>query len=124
QPAEAPSAGRRGSLAAGGRPLAAGRWPLGVPDALVGEVGGAVTDSPDADEPHRPRAADLAEQALAGPEDDGEDRQSKLVGEVVLQQRVHQWSAGVDDDVPVQLALQPGDILRHVAPEHRALQSW
>ncbi len=53
------------------------------------------------------------------PEHDRIDHQPQLVDEVVLHQRVHELTAGDDDDVTVQLALEPGDLLDHVAPEHR-----
>lgn len=43
-----------------------------------------------------------ASAALAGAEDDREDDQPQLVDQVVLHQRVHERTAGVDDDLPYQ----------------------
>ena len=86
---------------------------------LVGHVDEAVTDGPAAGEADRLLAAGLAEEALAGPDHDGEDEQPQLIHEVVLEQRAPELVAGVDDDVPVQLPLQPGDLLDHVALQDR-----
>ena len=54
-------------------------WPLVVAGALVGEVDEAVADRPGADEAQRPALADLAEQALPGPEHHGKDDQPQFV---------------------------------------------
>ena len=51
----------------------AGRRPLGVSDALVDEIGEAVTDGSRVDEAHRLLVAGLAEEALASPEHDRVD---------------------------------------------------
>ena len=93
--------------------------PPGVPDDLVGEEDEAVTDGPAADEAHGLLVAGLAEEALAGPEHDREDEQPQLVHEVVLDQRAPELIAGVDDDVSVQLLLQPRDLVDHVALQDR-----
>jgi hypothetical protein len=89
-----------------------------LPD-LVGHVDEAVTGGPAAGEADGLLAARLAEQALAGPHHDREDEQPQLVHEVVLEQRAPELVAGVDDDVPVHLLLQPGDLLDHIALEDR-----
>jgi hypothetical protein len=60
------------------------RRPLGVSDGLVGKEGEVVTDGSGADEAHGFLVADLAEEALAGPEHDRVDHQPQLVDEVVL----------------------------------------
>jgi putative ABC transport system permease protein len=86
---------------------------------LVDHVDEAVPDGPALDETGRLLAAGLAEEALAGPDHDGEDEQPQLVHEVVLEQRAPELIAGVDDDVPVQLLLQPGDLLDNVALQDR-----
>ena len=86
---------------------------------LVGHVDEAVTGGPAAGEADRLLAARLAEQALAGPDHDGEDEQPQLVHEVVLEQRAPELVAGVDDDVAVHLLLQPGDLLDHIALQDR-----
>jgi hypothetical protein len=51
------------------------------PDELVGEEGHAVIYGLVVEEAHGLRVVDLAEQALAGPEHDGEDLQPQLVDE-------------------------------------------
>jgi hypothetical protein len=43
----------------------------------------------------------LAEEALAGPENDREDLQPQLVDEVMLQQRARELEAAGDEDLPV-----------------------
>jgi hypothetical protein len=86
---------------------------------LVGHVDETVTGGPAAGEADRLLGARPAEQALAGPDHDGEDEQPQLVHEVVLEQRAPELVAGVDDDVPVHLPLQPGDLLHHVALQDR-----
>ena len=55
------------------------------------------------DEPQRLLVARLAEEALAASEHDREDHQPQLVDEVVLEQRLHELGAAVDDDVAVVL---------------------
>src|ERR671911_2568177 len=72
----------------------------GVSDALVGKDGDPVTKGLRADEAHRSLVAGLAEEALAGPEHDGEDLQPQFVDEVVLDQRAHKLEAGGDVDFP------------------------
>src|SRR6478672_10898855 len=89
-------------------PLATRQW-CHAPDELVGEEGEAVTNRPGIDQAHRLPLAGLAEQALALPEDDGEDDQPQLVDEVVLDQRAAELIAGGDDDVAGDLALEPRD---------------
>ena len=79
-------------------------------DELVGEEGEAVTDGLGVDEAHGLLVAGLAEEALAGSEHDWEDDEPQLVDEVVLDQRVHELVAGVDEDVPVELLLQLRDL--------------
>jgi putative ABC transport system permease protein len=86
---------------------------------LVGHVDEAVTGGPALDETDRLLAARLAEQVLAGPDYDREDEQPQLVHEVVLEQRAPELIAGVDEDVPVHLLLQPGDLLDDVTLEDR-----
>jgi hypothetical protein len=56
----------------------------GVPHDLVGDEREAVADGARADEAHRLLVARLAEEALAGPEHDGEDDQPHFVDQVVL----------------------------------------
>ena len=70
-------------------------------DELVGEEGEAVTDGPGVEEANGFLVAGLVEEALASPEHDRVDHQPQLVDQVVLHQRVHELTAGVDDDVPV-----------------------
>jgi hypothetical protein len=77
----------------------------------------AVADGPAVDEAHGPLGAGLAEEALAGPEHDGEDDQPQLVHQVVLDQRASELVAGGDDDVSVELVLQLRDLAHHVALE-------
>src|SRR5258708_5510186 len=77
------------------------RRPLGVSDELVGEEGEAVTDGLGIDEAHGFLVAGLAEEALAGTEQDRVDDQPQLVDEVVLDQRALELIAGVDHDVSV-----------------------
>src|SRR6516162_9094775 len=97
-------------------------WPpvlLGVSGELVGEEGEAVTDDSGVDEAHGLDAADLAEEALAGPEHDREDDQPQLVGEVVLDERATELTAGGDDDFSVELLLQFRDLGHDVAVQDR-----
>jgi hypothetical protein len=68
-------------------------------DSLVGEKGEAVTDGAGVDETHRFLVAGLAEEALAGSEDERVDHQPQPIHEVVFYQSVHEPGAGVDDDV-------------------------
>jgi hypothetical protein len=89
--------------------------PLGVSNGLVGEVGDAVTDVPGAEAAHGLLVAGLAEEALASPEHDRADLHPQLVDQVVLHQRAHELTAGVDDDFPVKLLLQLRDLVHHVA---------
>jgi len=67
----------------------------------------------------RPGAAGPAEEALAAPGQDREDRQPQLVREIVPDQRAGELAAGVDDDVPVHFLLQLRDFIDHVAGQHR-----
>src|SRR5690349_8552610 len=90
---------------------------LGLPGALVGQVGETVTDGLGGDEAQGSLVAGLAEQALARAERDREHGQPQLVDEVVLHQRVHERAAAVHDDLPLCLPLQ----LRHLA-DHLPLQ--
>ena len=85
----------------------------------VDEDGHAVADDLRVDEPQRLLVARLAEEALAASEHDGEDHQPELVDEVVLDQRLHEPGAAVDDDVAVLLLLQLRDFLHDVALQHR-----
>jgi hypothetical protein len=61
------------------------QWWLGVSDGLVGEEGEAVTDGLGVGQTHRFLAAGLAEETLAGPQDDRVDHQPQLVDQIVLQ---------------------------------------
>src|SRR5918995_1897110 len=70
-------------------------------------------------EPQRGRVAGLAEEALAGPDDRGEDHQPVPVDEVVLHQRLPELDAAVDQDVPVHFLPQVGDSLGYVSADHR-----
>jgi hypothetical protein len=70
------------------------------------------------EEAQRLLVACLAEEALASPEHDREDDHSQLVHQVVLDQRAPELIAGVDEDLSVQLLLQPRDLGHHVALEH------
>src|SRR5438045_2408045 len=66
------------------------RCPLGLADDLVGEVGQPVTDGPGVEEAYGFLVARLAEEPLAGPQDDGVDHQPELVDQGVLHQRLHE----------------------------------
>ena len=70
---------------------------------LVGEDRHAVADHLRVGELQRLLVARLAEQALAGAEHDREHHQPQLVDEVVLEQRLRELRAAVDDDVAVVL---------------------
>src|SRR5580704_15325252 len=126
-PPRAPSAGRpppaSSSLSSRRGPASPDRTTprrlLAAADDLVGHVDEPVTGGPAAGEAEWLFAARLAEQALAGPDHDGEDEQPQLIDEVVLEQRAPELVAGVDDDVPVHVLLQPGDFLDHVALQDR-----
>src|SRR5437868_12195287 len=115
--------GQPGCPPAGGRAPGCSWWRRGraklVPDELVGEVHEAVTDGLVAGEAHGFRAAVLAEEALAGAEDDREYDQSQLVDQVVLDQRAPELIAGRDDDFSVQLLLQLRDRGHQIALEDR-----
>src|SRR5215831_14542813 len=63
--------------------------------------------------------AGLAEEARPVAEHDGEDLQSQLVDEVVLQQGVHKPEAGGHDDFSAEALLQVGDLLENVALQDR-----
>src|SRR5258708_22309645 len=93
--------------------------PLRVSGALVSEEDEPVTDGLGADEAHGLLVGGLAEQALAGPEHDRVNEQPQLIDQVVLHERAPELIAGVDDDVPVQLPLQLGDLAHDVAVEYR-----
>src|SRR5215212_1541704 len=58
--------------------------PLGLPDELVSEEDEAVTNGLGIDKAHGFLVAELAEEAVAGPEHDREDDQPQLVDEVML----------------------------------------
>src|SRR5260370_40556377 len=75
-----------------------GRPCLPIPCWLIDEDGDAVADRLRVDEPQRLFVARVAEEALARPEDDGEDHQPQLVNEVVFDQRLHELGAAVDDE--------------------------
>jgi hypothetical protein len=60
------------------------RRQLGLPDELVGEEDEAVTNGLGIDEAHGLLVADVAEEALAGPEHDWKDDQPQLVDQVML----------------------------------------
>src|SRR4029453_17578382 len=91
----------------------------GVADELVSEEDEAATNALSVHEAHGLLVAGLAEEALASPEHDGEDDQPQLVDQVVLQERATQLIAGRDDDLPVELALQLGDLGDPIAVEDR-----
>jgi hypothetical protein len=87
------SSGQRANPSAGcppGGERASGipeRWcgrPLGLPDELVGEEDEALTNGLGIDEAHGLLVADVAEEALAGPEHDREEDQPQLVDQVML----------------------------------------
>jgi hypothetical protein len=88
-----------------------------VPNELVAEEDEAVANGLGVDEAHRLLVAGLVEEALAGPEHDGEDDQPQLVHQVVLDQRAPELIAGGDDDVSLELVLQLRDLAHHVALE-------
>src|SRR5947209_699006 len=90
---------------------------LRLADQLVGEEDEPVTDGLGVDEAHGFLVAGLPEEAPAVPEHDREDDQPQLIDQVVLDQRAPELIAGVDDDLPVQLLLQPRDLVDHVASE-------
>src|SRR6266851_803362 len=87
------------------------RHPLGLPDHLVGEVDEAVTDGPGGEGANGLLVAGLAEEALASPEHERVYHQPQLVDQVMLHQCVHELTAGVDDDFPVELLLQLRDLV-------------
>src|SRR5947207_9022470 len=67
----------------------------------------------------------LAEQALSASEDDRKDHQTQLVDEIVLQQRLSELPAAVDDDVAILFALELRHRLDHIAVEHgRVAPRW
>jgi hypothetical protein len=109
----------------GGRSGGAGRELVGVRPLrflarqLVDEDGDAITDRFRVRKPQALLLAPVAEEALAGPQDDRENHQAQLVDEVVLDQRLHELGAAVDHDVPTRLLSQLRDVLHHVAPEYR-----
>ena len=78
----------------------------------------AFADDVGLDEAKRLLVARLAEEPLARSEDDREDHHAQLVDEVVLDQRLHELGAAVDDDVGVDIVLELGDLGRDVALEH------
>src|SRR4051794_24340572 len=97
--------------------------PLCLPDELVGEEDEAATNGVGVNEVHGLFAAGLIEEALAGPEHDREDDQPQLVDQVMLDQRAPELVARGDDDLSVQLLLQPRDLLHHIAAEDRRVVS-
>ena len=84
--------------------LAPVRRLLGVSNGLVSEEDDVVTGS-GAHEPHGLLVTGLCERALTSPEHDGEDNQSQLADQVVLQQRAYKLDAAGDDNLPVYLLL-------------------
>src|SRR5919202_5033155 len=67
------------------------------------------------DQPQAGRDGAIAEQALAGTEQDGEDAQEVAVDQVVLDQRLDQLAAPVDLELGAILLLEPADLLGHIA---------
>src|SRR5215218_9922582 len=92
---------------------------LCLPDERVGEEDEALTDGLGVDEAHGLLVAGLVEEALAGPEHDREDDQAQFVDQVMLDQRAPELIARGDDDLSVQLLLEPRDLLHHIAVEDR-----
>ena len=78
---------------------------LGVPDDVVGEKGKAVSDGRRIGETEGLLAAGLAEEAISVTEHDWVDEQPQFVDEVVLEQRVPELVAGVDDDVSARASV-------------------
>src|SRR3954462_5717875 len=96
----------------------AGR-PLCLPDDLVGEKDEAVTNRLGVAEAIGLFVAGLVEEAPAGPEHDREDDHPQLVDQVMLDQRASEPRARADEDLSVQLLLQPRDLLHYIAVEDR-----
>src|SRR6266581_8731017 len=92
--------------------------PLGVWDALIGEVGDIAIEGLAVDQAHGLLVAGLAEEPLAAAEHDREDLQPQLVDKVVLHQRAQELEAAGDDDVPLQFLLELRDLVYHVAVQH------
>src|SRR5690348_7403856 len=90
-----------------------------VPHPLVVELREAVAEHPRLEEAQRPLVAELAEEKLAVAEHDRVHRQSHLVDEVVLQQRVDERTACEDDELALELPLQPRDLAYDVALQYR-----
>lgn len=76
-----------------------GNRQLALGDALVGEVRGVSVEDSDVAEAHLFLIARLAEESLAGPENDREDLETKLIQEVVFHQ-----PGTFDDQTPVKVA--------------------
>src|SRR5215510_10686456 len=115
-PAPALGSGRKPTWGGGG-------WLGGVLSLLrrrlVDEDGDPVADHLRVGELQPLLVACLAEEALAGTQDDREDHQAQLVYQVVLDQRLDEPATAVDHDVAARRSSQPGDLLDHVASEHR-----
>src|SRR5690348_3048312 len=92
---------------------------LASSDSLVGDVRGVTVEGSGVAEAHLLFIARLAEESLAGAEHDREDLQPQLVDEVVFHQRAHDLNAGWNDDVSLELVLQPRYFVNHVALEYR-----
>ena len=74
-----------------------------------------VTDGPRLDEAQPLRSARLVEEALARSDDHGIDLQAQRVDEVVLDQRLCELRAAVDEDVSGVLLLELRDLFDDVA---------
>src|SRR3954452_6107930 len=116
-----PSAGNAGRRASHLPRDLTSRQELCPADDLVADVSQALANGSRADEAQRLLLAGVAKEALAGAEHEREDREAHLVDEIVLHQRVHELTAGVDDDLPVHLLLQRRRLLHHVAAEDRRI---
>src|SRR5919204_3180102 len=104
--------------------------PIGVSSIVATEslpaVGGrlvdqdlhSVADGLDVGEAERLLVARLAKHPLAGAEEDREHHQAQLADQILVDQRLDQRRAAVDDDVAVDLVPQPRNLLADVAPDH------
>src|SRR5215208_7214386 len=110
-----PSAPTRPARSAPARTAPAWRSLRPVRSRPVDDDGDTVADDPRIDQHHRLLVARVAEETLSLAQDDREHHQPELVDEVVLDERTHQGGAAVDDDVDVDLVLQPRDLYRHMA---------
>src|SRR5205823_97784 len=107
-PSPAVDAGSGGRGVRRAAPSPAGDTGSGGRRRGVGEDQHAVADGLRIDQTELLLLAWVAEQALAGAEDDREDHQPQLVDEVELDEGLGESRAAVDDYIPVRLVAEPG----------------